>query len=74
MKFSVSDLRTDRQWRSVTGLDKNRFYKLLEHFKETYMEIYSLPLHDRQVDNDIEYCIRNEEDLLLFTLFSIKSG
>ena len=74
MKFSVSDLRTDRQWRSVTGLDKNRFYKLLEHFKETYIETYSLPLHDRQVDNDIEYCIRNEEDLLLFTLFSIKSG
>ena len=74
MKFSVSDLRTDRQWRSITGLDKNRFYKLLEHFKETYVETYSMLLKDRLVDNDVEYCIKNEEDLFLFTLFSIKSG
>ena len=63
MKFSVSDLQTDRQWRSITGLDKNRFYKLLEHFKETYVETYSMLLKDRLVDNDVEYCIKNEEDL-----------
>lgn len=74
MKFSVSELRTDRQWRAVTGLDKNRFYKLLENFKQTYVETYSMTLQDRLVDNDIDYCVKNEEDLLLFTLFSIKAG
>jgi hypothetical protein len=74
MKFNISDLKTDRQWRSVTGLDKNRFNKLLESFKQTYIETYSMPLPDRLVDNDIDYCIKNEEDLLLFTLFSIKAG
>lgn len=74
MKFSISDLKTDRQWRSITGLDKNRFNKLLECFKQTYVEIYSMNLPDILVDNDIDYCINSEEDLLLFTLFSLKAG
>ena len=74
MKISVSELRTDRQWRAVTGLDKDRFYKLLEPFKQSYIDTYSLSLKERLVDNDIKYCIQSEEDLLLFTLFSIKSG
>jgi len=74
MKINVSELRTDRQWRAVTGLDKNRFYKLLEEFEHSYAETHSRPLKDRLADTDIDYCIKNEEDLLLFTLFSIKSG
>lgn len=74
MKISTSELRTDRQWRAAVGLDKKRFYKLLPHFRQSYFEKYKLFLADRLVDNNVDYCIRNEEELLLFTLFSLKSG
>ena len=74
MKISVSDLRTDRQWRSILGLDKNRFQKLLSGFEKSYVEIYGITLKESLVDNDIDYCIKDEEELLLFTLFSLKSG
>lgn len=74
MKISVSNLGTDRQWRATTGLDKSRFYTLLEHFKKSYIDIYKYTLRDRLVNNKVEYCIQSEEELLLFTLFSLKSG
>lgn len=74
MKISTSELRTDRQWRAITGLDKKRFYKLLKDFERSYVETYFCPLKNRLADTDIDYCIKDEEDLLLFTLFGIKSG
>jgi hypothetical protein len=74
MKFGVSDLNTERQCRAAIGMDINRFYKLSDRFKESYFETYGTSLKDRQMDNGIEYCINSEEELLLYTLFSLKSG
>ena len=74
MKISVSGLRNDRQWRAVIGLNKNRFYKLLSNFEKSYIEIYGMTLQESLVDNDIDYCIKDVEELLLFTLFGLKSG
>lgn len=37
MKICVEDLKTDRQFRSATGMDKERFYKLLPVFEECYI-------------------------------------
>jgi hypothetical protein len=74
MKISTKDLKNKRQWRSATGLDEDKFYKLLEHFKLIYIETYGKELKDRLVDSHIEYCIQNEEEFLLFTLVSLKSG
>ena len=74
MKISVSDLQTERQWRSATGLDKARFYNLLPKFEKAYIEIYGKTLKERLVENNVNYCIHNEEELLLFTLLSFKSG
>ena len=74
MKITPEDLKTERHWRSATGMDKARFYKLLEGFKKSYRDEYSQTLKDRQVDNKQGYCINNEEELLLFTLLSLKSG
>lgn len=74
MKLKTSDLRNERQWRAATGLTEKKFYILLGLFKQSYIEIYSAPLQDRLVKNNIDYCIENEEDLLLFTLLSLKSG
>jgi len=74
MKISINDLKTERHWRSATGLNKERFYKLLSGFEKSYIAEYGLPLKDRLVENSQGYCINNEEDLLLFTLLSLKSG
>lgn len=74
MKFTVSDLKQKRQWRAFTGLDKERFETLLISFKQSYMNEYGNSLNDRLVKNNVPYCIHNEEELLLFTLFSLKSG
>lgn len=74
MKFGIIDLRTDRQSRAAIGMDKERFIKLLLGFKSSYFETYGASLKERQMDNGIEYCINSEEELLLYTLFSLKSG
>ncbi len=74
MKIQVSDLTTERKWRAATGFDKRRFEKLLELYKKTYMEIHGQPVKERQIQTEIEYCLNSEEDLLFFTLFSLKSG
>lgn len=74
MKFGLSDLKTERQCRAAIGMDKERFFKLLEVFKQSYLDTHGMSLKDRQVDNGIGYCINSEEDLLLYTLFSLKSG
>jgi hypothetical protein len=74
MKFGLEDLRTERQSRAAIGMDKGRFVKLLLGFKSSYLETYGTSLKERQVDNGIGYCINSEEELLLYTLFSLKSG
>ena len=64
----------ERQWRSVIGVNEKLLCTLLGLFKQSYLEIYSQPLQNRLVKNNTVYCIQSEEELLLFTLFSLKSG
>ena len=74
MKFGITDLKTERQSRAAIGMDKAGFSKLSDAFKKSYFEIYGTSLKERKMDNGVEYCINNEEELLLYTLFSLKSG
>lgn len=74
MKINILDLKTERQWRSATGLNKERFYRLFSHFKQGYLETYGKPLKSRQVESGLDYGIQSEEELLLFTRFRFKSG
>ena len=74
MKLSTADLRTDRQWRSATGLDQKRFGKLLALLPAAYQQIYGKTIQQRQVECPEEPALSTYEDLLLFTLFSLKSG
>lgn len=74
MKFGITDLKTERQSRAAIGMDKARFFKLSEAFNKRYFDIHGTRLKERQMDNGTEYCINSEEELLLYTLFSLKSG
>jgi hypothetical protein len=74
MKITLSDLKQDRQWRATLGVSEVQFKVLLPRFTEAYFAQYQSALADRKVDAKIEYCINSEEELLLFTLFSLKAG
>ncbi len=74
MKLSISDLRTDRRWRATTGLDQSRFEQLLVLFSQSYYERYGQTVSERQAGLEVAASLRSEEALLLFTLFSLKSG
>jgi len=74
LKITTSDLKQDRQWRATVGMSEKQFYIFLPSFKNAYFETYKNELASRKVDTNIDYCIQNEEELLLFTLLSFKSG
>lgn len=74
MKLSLADLRTDRHWRSATGLDQQRFHKLLALLPMAYEQVYGQSIQQRQQECPDEPALSTYEDLLLFTLFSLKSG
>ena len=74
MKLSIVDLRTDRHWRSATGLDQKRFEKLLTLLPDAYEQIYGQSIEQRQAECPEEPALSTYEDLLLFTLFSLKSA
>ena len=74
MKLSTSDLKTDRHWRSATGLDQPRFLKLLVLLPAAYKQLFGLSIQQRQAECPDQPALNNYEDLLLFTLFSLKSN
>lgn len=73
MNITTANLKTEEEWRTLTGIAESQFKKLHENFKESYYAVYGgtlksrLPLKNR-------CCIQSEEELLLFTLASLKLG
>lgn len=74
MKINTSDLKTERQWRSSTGYDEQRFRKLIPLFEAHYLAKFGKTLPERKADSPKKSTITSAEDLLFFTLFSIKCG
>jgi hypothetical protein len=74
MKPKISDLKTERQWRAATGLDQTRFEKLLVLFTASYFNLYGKSVVERQADLEVIPSLTSEEELLFFTLLSLKSG
>ena len=74
MTITTDDLKQNRPWRATLGVNKKQFIALLPQFTEAYFAKYNSKLSDRKVDTGIQYCIHNEEALLLFTLLSLKAG
>lgn len=74
MKISISDLKTDRQWRSSTGYDEGRFRELLNLFGNAYQELNGRSIEEFKSKSPMDSQLKSYEDLLFFTLFSLKSG
>ncbi len=74
MKISIQDLNTPRQWRSALGCDAHHFQQLLVVFRHAYAALYQMQLPERMVIHPGGTRMKDEEDLLFFTLFSCKAG
>ena len=74
MNITCSGLKTERQWRAAIGMNETRFMQILSLFKRCYIKYYGNSLNAQLIKNARAYCINHEEELLLFTLFSLKSG
>jgi hypothetical protein len=74
MKLKISDLKTERQWRAATGFDQARFEKILVLFSASYLNLHGESVADRQAELEVTPSLTSEEELLFFTLFSLKAG
>ena len=74
MKLNISDLKTERHWRAATGFDRIRFEKLCVLFTASYVRLHAKPVAQRQAGIEVAPSLTSEEELLFFTLFSLKSG
>ena len=74
MKLQLADLKTERQWRAATGFDERRFQQLLGLFKIAYKSLYGQTVEERHALIEVTPSLTSEEELLYFTLFSLKSG
>ena len=74
MKLKISELKTERQWRAATGFDQKRFQKLLVLFAASYRSLYGKSVAQRQAELAVTPSLTAEEELLFFTLCSLKSG
>lgn len=74
MKLQIADLTTDRQWCAATGFTAEQFAKLLILFTQSYFELYGQTVAQRHVALEVTPTLTSEEELLFFTLFSLKAG
>lgn len=74
MKLQIADLTSTRQWGAVTGFTRVHFEKLLVLFTPSYFELFGQTVAQRQAEIEVSPSLASEEELLFFTLFSLKAG
>ena len=74
MAITYKEVRDDRQWKASTGLSQQQFFSLLEQFTQAYQSIFGVSMAERQSNSTNESTFKTYEDLLFFTLYSLKSG
>ena len=74
MKLQITDLTTERKWRAATGTTPGKFAKLLILFTSSYFELYGKTVAQRQAESSKTPSLPSEQELLFFTLFSLKAG
>jgi hypothetical protein len=74
MKLQISDLTTERQWQAAIGADQARFEKLLGLFTASYCDLFGHSVAHRQADLEVTPSLQSEQELLFFTLFSLKAS
>jgi len=74
MAITYNEVRNDRQWKASTGLSEEQFFKLVKMFSEAYERLFGVSMADRQSNSTNESTFKTYEDLLFFSLYSLKIG
>lgn len=74
MKLQITDLTTERKWRAATGTTPAKFEQLLALFTASYFQRYGQTVAQRQAESVHPPSLASEQELLYFTLFSLKAG
>ena len=74
MQLQIADLTSTRQWGAVTGFTPVQFEKLLVLFTQSYFELFGQTVAQRHSEIEVTPSLVSEEELLFFTLFSLKAG
>lgn len=74
MSLSYQTIRTERLWRSTTGLSESKFFELSSLFQEKYDSFFNETLEEKIKNSRSEVAFKSYEDLLFFGLYSLKSG
>jgi hypothetical protein len=74
MAINYKEVRNDRQWKASTGLSEEQFFTLVKMFGEAYERLFGVSMTDRQSNSTSESTFKTYEDLLFFSLYSLKSG
>lgn len=75
--MSLKSLRptSDREWRAIVGFPEKKYLKLLDLFEKAYASTNNLPLGDRMAHTGASKPVFEKcEELLFFTLYSLKSA
>lgn len=72
--LSYKHIRSERQWKSSTGLSQRQFDKLLQYFRETYEFFQGVSLAESAQRIDVGLLLPTYADCLFFVLFQLKNG
>lgn len=73
MSLRLTQLKTDREWRSSTGLSQAKFSQLLTLFTNTYQVVYEVDISEHQANLKKDFVLATYSDLLFYVLFCLKN-
>jgi hypothetical protein len=74
MAITYQEVRNERQWKASTGLSEEQFFRLVKLFGQAYESLFGESMEERQNNSSGASTFKAYEDLLFFTLYSVKSG
>lgn len=67
-------IKSERQWKSSTGMNELQFHYLAKLFGETYEFFEGVSLSEGAVRTDVTLLLPSYADCLFFVLFQLKNG
>lgn len=74
MAVNREELRNERQWRACIGVNKAQFHRLSSMVGEAYEELHGITITEQISSYSEDVFFKSYEDIVFFTLFSLKSG
>lgn len=72
--ISYKHIKSERQWKSVTGLSSLQFHKLCKEFRLSFERLYQVNIEEHSSNLDAQLLLPTYEDCLFFVLFQLKNG